>query len=143
MVEPKRSGGSGGRVTPKGTKPGSSARAGGPHAARRPEPVRKTVKRSTEPTQASGEDRGVPAPSTRYTPKQSNVVMRPGWHRIAGWIGVVVGLLIVILNDVMRFGEGLSLLPFGHSELYLMLGVVIAGGSTWFLGLFDRQTVYR
>lgn len=141
MVEPKRSGG---RLTPKGTKPGSSARAGGgSHAARRPEPVRKAVKRSKGPTQKSAEGGAIQEASARYTPKQSYVVMRPGWHRIAGWIGVALGLLIVILNDVMRFGNDLRLLPFGHSELYLMFGMVIAGGSTWFLGLFDRQTVYR
>ncbi len=37
-----------------------------------------------------------------------------------------------------------SLLPFGHSEAYLFLGIGIAGGSTWFLGLFDRgTTIYR
>tara|TARA_R100000935_G_C2714292_1_gene115336 strand:+ start:346 stop:558 length:213 start_codon:yes stop_codon:yes gene_type:complete len=69
-------------------------------------------------------------------------VVRPAWHRIAGWIGVVVGILIAVLNDAMLIGDGLVLLPFGHSELYLVLGVVVAGWSTRFLGMFDRDTVY-
>jgi hypothetical protein len=42
----------------------------------------------------------------------------------------------------MLLGEDLVLLPFGHSELYLFLGVLVAGWSTRFLGLFDRDTVY-
>jgi hypothetical protein len=28
----------------------------------------------------------------------------------------------------------------GHSELYFILGLVVAGASTWLLGLFDRGT---
>ncbi len=85
-----------------------------------------------------------PKPTSRTTPHTppAGVVMRPGWHRIVGWAGVALGILVVILNDAMRFGEGLKLLPSGHSELYLMLGVSMAGLSTWFLGLFERQTVY-
>ncbi|MDE0804847.1 MAG: hypothetical protein OSA99_16185 [Acidimicrobiales bacterium] len=50
--------------------------------------------------------------------------------------------MIVILNDGMLLTEDMTLLPFGHSELYLILGVLVAGWSTRFLGLFDRETVY-
>ncbi len=40
----------------------------------------------------------------------------------------------------MLMGEDLTLLPGGHAELYLVLGVSVAIGATWFLGLFDRGT---
>ncbi len=115
----------GGRVTPKGG-PTRSA----------------TPRKSTEPTRRAN-DVNEPAPSSRYTPSTNqDVVFRPRWHRIVGWFGVAVGLLTVALNDVMLMGEDLTLLPFGHSELYLVVGLLAAGLSTRFLGLFDRQTVY-
>ena len=41
--------------------------------------------------------------------------------------------LIAILNDGMLMVEDVTLLPFGHSELYLLLGVLVAGWSTKFL----------
>lgn len=66
--------------------------------------------------------------------------LRPRWHRVAGWAGVVLGVLIAALNDVMLMGEDLTLLPGGHAALYLVLGVSVAIGATWFLGLFDRGT---
>ena len=111
-----------GRTTPKGTAgPGS----------RRPPPYDATDRRPADP-----------APSARYTPPGQDVTVRPGWNRVAGWIGVAVGLLIAILNDAMLLGTDLVLLPFGHSELYLLAGVGVAGWSTRWLGLFDQQTVY-
>lgn len=131
MADPKSTGQ---RVTPKGTKPGV------PSATRKAEPVRKAVRRPA--TDASGDTTPAPGASARYTPKQSGVVMRPGWHRIIGWVGVALGILIAILNDAQRISDDVTLIPFGHSELYLLLGFAIAGGSTWFLGLFERQTVY-
>ena len=85
-----------------------------------------------------------PDASGRYTPKTPAYRLRPGWHRFAGWLGVLSGVAVAALNDVMLMGDGLTLLPFGHSELYLFLGIAIVGSSTWFLGLFDRgTTVYR
>jgi hypothetical protein len=45
-----------------------------------------------------------------------------------------------VVNDAMLFADGVTLLPFGHQELYLILGILIAGGSSWFLGLFDHGT---
>ncbi len=84
-----------------------------------------------------------PAASSRYTPPSKPVRIRPRWHRPAGWIGIVLGVLIAAVNDLMLVNDN-SLLPFGHSEAYLFLGIGIAGGSTWFLGLFDRgTTIYR
>lgn len=84
------------------------------------------------------------APARRYTPPKPSFRLRPRWHRLAGWLAVVIGVVVAALNDVQLMGEDLQLLPGGHSELYLMLAVAIVVGSTWFLGLFDRETtVYR
>lgn len=82
----------------------------------------------------------VPEPSSRYTQPKLQFRLRPRWHRVAGWVGVVLGILIVILNDAMLMTEGLVLLPFGHRELYMLLALLVAGSSTWFLGLFDHGT---
>jgi hypothetical protein len=65
--------------------------------------------------------------------------MRPGWHRIAGWSGIALGVLLAVTNDAMLFTDN-ALLPFGHQEFYLLLAFVVGGSSTWFLGLFDRGT---
>ena len=82
--------------------------------------------------------------SGRYTPPAPSYRLRPGWHRLAGWLGIVAGIVVAALNDLMLMGDDVTLLPGGHSELYLFLGIAIAGSSTWFLGLFDRETtVYR
>ena len=81
-----------------------------------------------------------PPPSARYTPPTPSFRVRPRWHRWAGWFGVAVGVVVAAMNDLMLMGEDLTLLPGGHSELYLLLGVAIAGSATWFLGLFDRGT---
>ena len=117
---------SGGRVTPKGTPPASrsATRHGRPDGHR--------------PRQATQ----TPAATARYSPPKQDFVVRPRWHRVAGWVGVALGVLVAVLNDVMLMGDGLVLLPFGHSELYLMLGLLVAGLSTRFLGLFERNTVY-
>ena len=52
---------------------------------------------------------------------------------------MAAGIGIIIANDAMFFVEG-TLLPGGHNELYLFLGLAVAGAFTWFLGLFDRGT---
>jgi hypothetical protein len=59
---------------------------------------------------------------------------------VAGWAGVALGLIVVVVNDAMVFMDGVTILPFGHQELYLMLGMAVAIAATWFLGLFDRGT---
>ncbi len=120
---------SGGRVTPKGARPGARTRSS--HEGHPRTRARGQIRAPVEPESSS-----------RYSRPRQDYVVRPAWHRIAGWIGVVVGILIAVLNDAMLIGDGLVLLPFGHSELYLVLGVVVAGWSTRFLGMFDRDTVY-
>lgn len=118
---------SGGRVTPKGTQPTSRAPSG------------RARQHGSKPPKHRPAD---PEPSARYSPPKQDYVARPLWHKKAGWIGVGLGLLVVVLNDAMLLGDDLLLLPFGHSELYLLLGLAVAGWSTRFLGLFDRETVY-
>lgn len=80
--------------------------------------------------------------SGRYTPPTPNFRLRPHWHRYAGWLGVIGGIAIAIVNDAMVFTEHLTLLPGGHQELYLLLAVAVAGVFTWFLGLFDRGPTF-
>ena len=108
-----------GRVTPKGTQ-----------SARR--------KQHTAPT--TGGRPIAPETSPRYTPPTPQYRLRPRWHRVAGWLGIALGVVIAAVNDLMLMGDDLTLLPGGHNELYLLLGITVAGSSTWFLGLFDRGT---
>lgn len=117
----------GGRVTPS-----KKARAA------LSEPIGSPVHPRSAPARSTTHDR-TPEPSARYTPPKANYRLRPGWHRIVGWLGVALGVLIAVLNDGMFFTDA-HLLPFGHSELYLMLAFAVAGSATWFLGLFDRGT---
>ena len=83
--------------------------------------------------------------SGRYTPPSHNQVSeRPLWHRPVGWLLVAVGLVIAALNGLMFMGDDLTLLPGGFSLLYVVLGLPVAAGGAWFLGLFDDgQTLYR
>lgn len=90
--------------------------------------------------QVTDAKRVAPQPSARFTPATQTYRVRPKWHRVAGWGGVLFGILLAAVNDLMLMGEDVRLLPGGHSELYLMLGISVAGGATWFLGLFDRGT---
>lgn len=84
-----------------------------------------------------------PAETGRYTRPAPKARFRPRWHRVAGWVGIMIGIAVFVLNEAMRFSEDLTLLPFGHSPLYLILSLGVAGSSTWFLGMFDRDpTVY-
>ena len=113
-------------MTPKGTEP---------RAANAPRVPKTNVGSFRERTTDPG--------SGRYTPPAPKARFRPRWHRVAGWLGVALGIAVAVLNDAMLFGEDVTLLPFGHQELYLVLALLIAGSSTWFLGLFDREpTVY-
>ena len=119
---PKRRGGNR-RVTPK---KGRTQHTDGLTAASRPA--------RPQPHRAAVADSG------RYTAPKVSYRVRPKWHRVAGWTGVALGILIAVANDAMLFTDGVTLLPLGHQELYLILGVLVAGSSTWFLGLFDRGT---
>ena len=82
----------------------------------------------------------MPTASARYTPPAATLRLRPRGHRIAGWAGILLGLVIVVVNDAMLFGEDLVLLPGGHAEVYLLLGLSVAIAATWFLVVFDRGT---
>ena len=95
---------------------------------------------SASPSGSTSSGSGRPAASGRYTPPAADYRLRPGWHRVAGWVGVAVGVLIVVLNDTMWIYPDVTVLPFGHNELYLVFGLAVALASTWFLGLFDRGT---
>lgn len=76
--------------------------------------------------------------SSRYTPPRKPYRFRPDWHRPVGWVIVAFGVVVAVVNDLAVFD--IDIIPGGHSELYLMLALVIAGGGTWFLGLFDPPT---
>lgn len=78
-----------------------------------------------------------PAASSRYTPSIKSVRLRPGWHKAVGVGFIVFGVTVIVLNDVMRVAD-VTLLPGGHSELYLLLGIVIAAYSLKWFGWFDR-----
>ena len=123
MVAKKRTGG---RVSPKGTEARSAS-----------------TPRVHKTRIGSPKGRFSESGSGRYTPPAPKARFRPRWHRVAGWLGVAVGVAVAVANDAMLFGEDVRLLPFGHQELYLVVALMIAGSSTWFLGVFDREpTVY-
>lgn len=103
-------------------------------------PSKRTANRPSGAEAAGGTKPTGPEASARYTPPTPAYRVRPRWHRLAGWAGIVLGVVVAALNDVMLMGENVTLLPGGHSELYLMLGIAVAAGATWFLGLFDRGT---
>jgi len=64
--------------------------------------------------------------------------LRPTSHKIAGWGLVASGVVIAVLNDLTRLGP--RLVPGGHSELYLLLAIAVAGYGGWWLGIFDRPS---
>ena len=61
--------------------------------------------------------------------------MRPPWHRAVGWSLIGIGVVIIVVND-LAFAD-IELMPGGHSELYLLLGLLVAGVGSWWTGLFD------
>ena len=97
MAPPKRK--TGGRTTPKGTKPGEA-----------------------RPTNPTHNERGVAA-STRYTPPiPSYVKESPRWVPILMFALFIVGALIILLYY-------LGAVPGGRSNYYLVAGLAfILGG---------------
>ena len=77
----------------------------------------------------------IATPSGRYTPPARQLRSRPGWHRIAGVAQLILGVSAVVVNYL---DAAVHLLPGGHSELYFVLGLVIAGAASWWFGWFDR-----
>lgn len=98
-----------------------------PHqSAARPGPSKRLVPQS-------------PASSTRYTAPQRTVRIRPAWHKAIACVLLVLGVVSARLNDAMLLGGVPTwLLPGGHNEAYLMLGIAAAVSSTWWFGWFDR-----
>lgn len=90
-----------------------------------------TTRRATSPRQA-------PAASSRYTPPIKSIRFRPESHRWIGFGFLILGIAIAIANEAM-LGNDFTLLPGGHSEFYLLLGILVAGYSMWWFGWFDRE----
>ena len=79
-----------------------------------------------------------PAAGGRYTPpKRVAYRIRPRWHAVVGVVQVVFGLAIVVINYIDY--ANVRLLPGGHQEIYFVLGIMIAAGSVWWFGWFDRS----
>ena len=78
-----------------------------------------------------------PAASSRFTPKvKARGPFRPAWHKVLGALMIVLGLGIFVLNDLAWFD--INLIPGGHNELWALVGIATAAGSTWWFGWFDR-----
>lgn len=76
--------------------------------------------------------------SGRYTPPAAlQVRIRPTWHKIVGASLLVLGVAIVVINYIDY--DNVQLLPGGHKEAYFLLGIIIAGLSSWWFGALDRQ----
>ncbi len=80
-----------------------------------------------------------PMSTARYTPPQRTIRVRPGWHKAAAFTLLGLGVVVAGVNDAMLLGGVPTwLLPGGHNEAYLMLGIATAVSSTWWFGWFDR-----
>lgn len=79
-----------------------------------------------------------PPASSRYTPPTKSLRFRPGWNKILGFGLLILGVAIIVLNDAMMVQPSITLLPGGHTELYLIFGAAVAAYSTWWFGWFDR-----
>jgi len=102
MAPPKRK--AGGRITPKGTKPGDLPSAPAPASSTR------------HPHQAQ-------APSSRYTPPiPRSVKQSPRWVPVLMFALLIVGAVAIVLNY-------LGLLPGSASNWYLLggLGLILGG----------------
>lgn len=85
-----------------------------------------------------GRSPGTPEPSGRYTPRRSaSFRVRPSSHKVIGAVQLVIGIAIVVINYIDY--ANVRLLPGGHQEGYFILGIAIAGASSWWFGAFDRQ----
>lgn len=92
------------------------------------------------PAPRSAGPRADPEPSARYTPAQPEFRIRPVGHKAVGGVLVGVGAVVALLNDIQWVSARVQILPGGHSELYLMLAIAVAGFGAWWLGLFDRPS---
>ena len=92
----------------------------------------------SEPLGSKDQSTTRPPASRRYTPPKKSVRYRPGWHKAVGACILLAGIAIIVLNDAMRLEPSWTLLPGGHQEAYLALGVIVAAFSTRWFGWFDR-----
>lgn len=107
------------------------------------------VTRSSTEVPPSGEDARAPQPAVRprppatttprYTAAKPSFRLRPGRHKLVGLGLVILGVLVVAVNDIMLLTPSLTLLPGGHNELFLFGGLVVAGYGTWWFGWYDRR----
>ncbi len=110
MAPPKRK--SGGRVTPKGTRPGQ----GPVPSAGRPAVAHHT--RSSDPYHAAES-------SSRYTPPIPKYVKEsPRWVPILMFALWIIGALVIILYY-------LGAVPGGRSQWYLFVGLGAILGGLW------------
>lgn len=78
---------------------------------------------------------------SRAAHRKSAVRVRPRWHKVTAVALLILGILVIVANDAMLLGGvPTTLLPGGHNEAYLLLGVILAAVSTWWFGWFDRPT---
>ena len=113
MAPPKRK--AGGRVTPKGTKPGDLPSA--------PAPPVTGSSGSARSTSASRGPRRAQASSSRYTPPTPRSVKQsPPWVPVLMFGLLIVGTVMIVLNY-------LELLPGAASNWYLLggLGLILSG----------------
>jgi hypothetical protein len=71
----------------------------------------------------------------RYTPPVRNIRFRPPWHKGVGALLIVAGLALFVICEANTFG----IHAYGGHVWYLV-GLGIAGSSTWWFGLFDPAT---
>jgi hypothetical protein len=110
MAPPKRK--AGGRVTPKGTKPGELPSAPAPPATG-----------GSASTNANRGPRRAQSSSSRYTPPiPRSVKQSPPWVPVLMFGLLIVGAIMIVLNY-------LELLPGSASNLYLLggLGLILSG----------------
>ena len=81
----------------------------------------------------------VSSTSARVTPRKPVKRFRPPWHLVVGVALLVAGVAVAAVNDAMLLGGVPTwLLPGGHNEAYLFLGLGLAAWSTWWFGWYDR-----
>ena len=94
---------------------------------------------SQRPTRSGGvSEADLPAQSARYTRPVPLIRIRPTSHKVTGWILVVLGIALAVVNDAAWLG--VNLMPGGHNELYLFVAAGIAAFGGWWLGVFDAPS---
>lgn len=104
--------------------------------SRKPKKKSKPSQRRTGAGDISQAD--LPAESARYTRRVPVIRIRPTGHKVTGWILVVLGVALAVLNDAAWLG--VNLMPGGHNELYLFVAVGVAAFGGWWLGVFDSPS---